>query len=161
MITLKWFFGDKEELKDARYIRNEVFVKEQNVPVSIEDDGNDGACVHLVAYDNEQPVATGRVHITDDDMDYIIGRVATLAEYRGRGISTGIVDALIEACVQMGGNRQIAHVQTAATGFYERLGFKICGEEYDVSGIPHVMMEHFGTNKQCNGKCSICGMRGC
>jgi len=147
MLTLQWFFGDKDDLADAHAIRRTVFIEEQNVSEADEHDGTDGACIHLVAYDNDAPVSTGRIMITRDD--FIIGRVATLKSHRGRGIATGVMQALIDACVVMGGERQILHAQTSARVFYEKLGFTAYGEEFDDAGIPHIAMEHFGTERTC------------
>jgi len=150
MLTMQWFFGDKDELTDAHSIRRAVFIEEQNVPEADEHDGTDGACIHLVAYDGETPVCTGRIMITRDD--FIIGRVATIKSHRGRGIATGVMQALIDACVVMGGERQILHAQISARKFYEKLGFTAYGEEFDDAGIPHIAMEHFGTERSC-AKC--------
>jgi len=150
MLTLQWFFGDKEELTDAHAVRRAVFIDEQNVSEADELDGTDGACIHLVAYENETPISTGRIMITRDD--FIIGRVATLKSHRGRGIATGVMQALIDACCTMGGERQILHAQTHARSFYEKLGFTAYGEEFDDAGIPHIAMEHFGTERKCKNE---------
>ncbi|MCL1786952.1 MAG: GNAT family N-acetyltransferase [Defluviitaleaceae bacterium] len=154
MLTLQWFFGEKEPLTDAHAIRHAVFIEEQNVPEADEHDGTDGACIHLVAYDGDTPVSTGRIMITGaaEGDDFIIGRVATIKSHRGRGIATGVMQALIDACVSMGGQRQVLHAQTSAQGFYEKLNFTAYGEEFMDAGIPHIAMEHFGTEKKC-GKC--------
>jgi len=147
MLTMQWFFGDREALTDAHTIRRVVFIEEQNVPEADELDGTDHACIHLVAYDGETPVSTGRIMVTRED--FIIGRVATIKSHRGQGIATGVMQALIDACVTMGGERQILHAQTHARKFYEKLGFTAYGEEFDDAGIPHIAMEHFGTERQC------------
>lgn len=147
MLTLQWFFGDREPLTDAHTIREAVFMQEQNVPEADEHDGTDGACIHLVAYEGETPVSTGRIMITKED--FIIGRVATLKAYRGRGIATGVMEALIDACATMGGDRKILHAQLTAQSFYEKLGFTPYGEEFLDAGIAHIAMEHFGTNRRC------------
>ena len=147
MITLRWFFGDKDDLADAHAIRRAVFIEEQNVSEADEMDGTDGACIHLVAYENGTPISTGRIMITGED--FIIGRVATVKSHRGQGIATGVMQALINACVTMGGERQVLHAQTHARGFYEKLGFVAYGEEFDDAGIPHIAMEHFGAERAC------------
>ena len=150
MLTLQWFFGDRDPLTDAHLIRNEVFINEQSVPVADEHDGTDGSCVHLVAYEGDIPVSTGRIMINNDD--FVIGRVATIKSHRGRGIATGVMQALIDACVTMGSHRQTLHAQTHARKFYEKLGFTAYGEEFMDAGIPHIAMEHFGTERTCQ-KC--------
>ena len=150
MLTMKWFFGDKDDLKDAHIIRREVFMEEQGVSEADELDGTDDACIHLVIYDEgEKPVATGRIMVTLDD--FIIGRVATVKSHRGQGLGRGVMEALIESCVIMGGERQTLHSQTHARGFYEKLGFTAYGDEFDDAGIPHIAMERFG-GKVCCGK---------
>ena len=147
MIMLQWFWGDKEDLKDAHEVRRAVFIEEQGVPENEEHDGTDAACIHLVAYENDAPVCTGRIMITQED--FVIGRVATLKSHRGRGIAKGVMQALIDACVVMGGERQILHAQLSARGFYEKLGFTAYGDVFDDAGIPHIAMEHFGTERTC------------
>ncbi|MCL2572094.1 MAG: GNAT family N-acetyltransferase [Defluviitaleaceae bacterium] len=118
-------------------------IQESNV-----NDCTDYACAHLVAYEDDKPVGTGRILIFGDD--YIIGRVAVLKSHRGQHLGVGIMQTLIDACCQMGGERQILHAQTHARGFYEKLGFTAYGEEFEEAGIPHICMEHFG-NVRCSG----------
>ena len=149
MLTMTWLFGERDDLTDAYAIRREVFIEEQNVSEADEYDGTDGGCIHLVMYEGDTPVSTGRIMITRDD--FILGRIATIKSHRGRGIGAGVVQTLIDACVQMGGDRQILHSQTHAISFYEKLGFTCYGEEFYDAGIPHVAMEHFGGNPGCAG----------
>ncbi|MCL2362309.1 MAG: GNAT family N-acetyltransferase [Defluviitaleaceae bacterium] len=149
MLTMKWFFAD-DGLEDAHAIRRAVFIEEQGLTEDEEYDGTDYACTHLVAYENDIPIATGRIMLYGDD--YIIGRVAVLKSHRGKNLGLGIMQTLIEACCMMGGERQILHAQTHARGFYEKLGFTAYGEEFEEAGIPHICMEHFGPVKCCGGK---------
>ena len=157
MLTMKWFMGEKDDLADVHAVRREVFMGEQGLSPEEEFDGTDASCVHLLFYDGDAPVCTGRIFIGDDF--FKIGRVATLAAFRGRGIAKKLMQTLINACVSMGGTRQIVHAQIVARGFYESLGFVAYGEEFDEAGIPHVAMEHFGGAKMCGsgGHCGGCG----
>ena len=146
MLTMQWTFGGKG-LEDAHAIRRAVFIDEQGLSEVEEFDGTDHACAHLVAYENNCPIATGRIMITGDD--YKIGRVAVLKAHRGRQLGLGIMQALIDACISMGSERQILHAQTHAKGFYEKLGFTPYGEGFEEAGIPHIAMERFGPIKCC------------
>ena len=148
MITMQWFFGE-QDLEDVYALRRRVFIEEQQIAEADEYEGDDGACIHTVLYVNNAPVATGRVKITKDD--YVIGRVATLAEFRGKGFGRAVMQALIKACCIMGGERQILHAQLHARKFYEDLGFTAYGEEFEEAGIPHICMEHVGMPK---GSCA-------
>ena len=155
MLTLKWFMGDKEDLKDIRAVRKQVFVDELKQSPELVDDGQDGACIHLVAYESGLPISVGRVMITNED--FILGRIATVKGHRNQGIATGIIEALVEACVQMGGNRQILHSQASSKVFYEKIGFKAFGEEFLCFGLPFIAMEHFGGLRKCQGCGKGCG----
>jgi predicted GNAT family N-acyltransferase len=148
MLTLQWFFGE-QDLEDVYDLRRRIFIEEQKIAPEDEYEGDDGACIHVVVYENNIPVSTGRVKITRDD--YVIGRVATLAGHRGKGFGTAVMQALIKACCVMGGERQILHAQLTAQPFYERLGFTPYGEIFEEAGIPHIRMEHFGPPSGCGG----------
>src|SRR5690554_5135574 len=90
--------GTWTELKtDASAVRYVVFVQEQKVPLSIEMDDQDALCVHAVAYDGDQPIATGRLL-----PDAHIGRMAVLADYRGQGIGALVLQQLMAAAQQRG-----------------------------------------------------------
>ncbi|MCL2049863.1 MAG: GNAT family N-acetyltransferase [Defluviitaleaceae bacterium] len=155
MLSIKWFKGNEDDLSDAFAVRREVFINEQKISPENEFTGDDVDCIHIVMYDGEQPIATGRVLLGDND--FKIGRVATIAAYRGRGIATNIVQSLIGACNAMGGSRQYVHAQTAAKAFYEKLGFAVCGEECEIAGVKHVEMERFGGAGKCCGSGGHCG----
>jgi ElaA protein len=155
MLTLKWFMGDKEDLSEIYAIRREVFCQEQGCSEEDEFDGKDGDCIHLLIYDDNQPVSTGRIIIGGDD--FKIGRIATIMTHRGRGIASSLIQTLIGACVKMGGNRQIVHAQLTARSFYEKLGFTAYSDEFTEDGILHIAMEHFGNTKNCPG----CSGGGC
>ena len=164
MITMQFFFGETDDLTDAHAIRRTVFIEEQAISETEEYDGTDSACIHVVAYEDDIPVSTGRVMInppvgtidlgsgeTITHDDYIIGRVATLKSHRGKGLGKAVVESLIKSCIVMGGNRQILHAQTSARDFYESIGFTAYGKAFDEAGIPHIAMEHFG-GIECGGK---------
>jgi len=119
-----------------RAVRYAVFTLEQGVAEAIDFDGTDPPCRHVVAYDAAgTPIGTGRVL-----PDGHLGRIAVLAEWRGRGIGGRITEALIEAA-RGAGHKQVAlNAQTHACGFYERLGFEARGERFIEADIEHVEM---------------------
>ncbi len=56
---------NEEQMKDAFYVREEVFVKEQNVPAEEEIDELENESEHIVVYDSEKPVGAGRWRMKD------------------------------------------------------------------------------------------------
>ncbi len=116
-----------------RSIRERVFVLEQHVPVELEWDGLDPACIHVLAYVNDTvPVGTARLLA-----DGHIGRMAVLRPWRRHGIGSRMLRTLIEVARQQGISGCALNAQTHALGFYERHGFVPEGDVFDDAGMPH------------------------
>ena len=116
-----------------RLIREAVFVEEQNVPIELEWDGLDPHCTHVIAYgEGGKPVATGRL-VADGH----IGRLAVLKPWRGRGVGSHVLRALMAIARSKGLETCELNAQIHAIGFYERHGFVAEGDEFDDAGIAH------------------------
>lgn len=115
-----------------RAIREAVFVVEQNVPVELEWDGLDPACIHAIAWVGGEPVGTAR--LLDDGH---IGRMAVLEQWRGQGIGSQLLQTLIAIARERGMRKCALNAQTHALAFYQRHGFVAEGDEFDDAGIPH------------------------
>lgn len=117
-------------------LRVDVFVVEQQCPYP-ELDGRDvePATVHLWFEGDDGVVAT--IRVLDDGDTRAIGRVATAAAHRGRGLSAQLIEAGIALCeghpITMGAQAHLA-------GWYARFGFRTSGPGYVEDGIPHVPM---------------------
>ncbi|MFQ5635113.1 MAG: GNAT family N-acetyltransferase [Gammaproteobacteria bacterium] len=120
-------------------IRRTVFVVEQAVPEDIEVDEHDAVARHVLAYVNGQAVGTGRI-----TADGRIGRMAVLADYRGRGVGRAILDALVGIGRRAGATRLFLSAQCHAIPFYEKSGFVAEGPVYEEAGIAHRSMEWRG-----------------
>lgn len=118
-----------------RAVREQVFVREQAVPVELEWDDFDPLCQHVVAEAAGTAIGTGRLL-----PDGHIGRMAVLESWRGQGVGS----ALLKALLQMARNRGIRQVklnaQSRAVAFYLRHAFVTEGEEFIEAGIPHRSM---------------------
>jgi predicted GNAT family N-acyltransferase len=120
-----------------RTIRHAVFVQEQRVPEALEWDDADERSYHVLAMSAAgDPVGTGRLKL-----DCQIGRMAVVREWRGRGVGTAILNALLGLARKEGCRVVRLHAQTHAIPFYARQGFVAVGGEFDEAGIPHRAME--------------------
>jgi predicted GNAT family N-acyltransferase len=120
----------------AAPIRFTVFVEEQGVPLDIELDKLDLLSIHAVAFDDEKPVATGRLL-----PDGHIGRMAVLREWRRRGIGALMLQALMERAKERGYREVALSAQVSAVPFYRAHGFVPEGDEYMEAGIRHQAMK--------------------
>ena len=114
-------------------VRQAVFVEEQQVPLEIELDERDPACLHVVAIIGTGcPVGTARMTI-----DGHIGRCAVLKEWRGRGIGSRLVSGLIDMARELDLASVYLNSQIQAVPFYEKLGFHVTGEVFYEANIAH------------------------
>ena len=126
---------DKLE-QDAKFIRKQVFIIEQNIPEEEEWDDQDMISDHFVVYDQDQPIATARLLQNNS-----VGRVAVLKAYRGQGIGRMIMLEIIRQAHQQDRKFLQLSSQVHAISFYEKLGFSIQGDAFDECGIPHIKMQ--------------------
>ncbi len=143
----RWDRLTTDELYGIVRLRNRVFALEQRV--SDEDfDGRDrepdtehwwfGADDETVGYLRLIRPAAGEVHPEGTaPPSWVIGRVATHPEHRGRGIAGRLVAAVLD---RHGHEPFVLHAQEYVAALYERHGFVRFGEPYVEAGIRHVGM---------------------
>ncbi|MEU2350522.1 GNAT family N-acetyltransferase [Modestobacter sp. NPDC049651] len=129
------------ELYGILRLRVDVFVVEQACPYP-ELDGRDAepTTTHLWVAD-DGPDGDGRVlatiRVLHNGEDRAIGRVATAADARSRGLSARLVQRGIELCE---GRTIDIGAQAYLERWYERFGFRRSGPDYDEDGILHLPM---------------------
>lgn len=128
--------GFLEERERIMQVRHAVFVEEQGVPESLENDDKDPLCRHALLLMHDRPVATGRL-----EGDGHIGRIAVIRPLRGKGLGSRIVTFLEGKAKARGLHRVYLGAQLQAIPFYEKLGFRCFGPEFMDAGIPHRYME--------------------
>ena len=125
----------KNNEKEICKIGFEVFVDEQNVPEELEIDGLDDEAKHVLIYNNDEPIGTGRI-LSDGH----IGRVAVLKKYRGLGIGKSVMQELIKWALENNLKKLWLSSQWHAHSFYLDLDFVCEGEIYEEAGIEHIKM---------------------
>lgn len=117
----------------CRAIREQVFIVEQNVPRTEDEDEFDATARHVLARDaGGNPIATGRLATTA-----MIGRMAVLKDWRGKDVGSAILATLLDAARTLGYSAVELHAQASAVPFYEKLGFARYGEEFEECAIKH------------------------
>lgn len=121
---------------DAAAIRRDVFMVEQGY--AEEFDEIDDRAVHIVLYDAGAPVAACRVF--EEAEGYYIGRLAAVDSRRGQGLGSRILQEAEKVIRSRGGKTVILSARCAARPFYEKYGYRACGEVYRDEGQPHIEM---------------------
>ncbi len=128
--------GPTEDLDACLDIRREVFIVEQNVDENIEMDGLEDQGIHVLVTESGTPAGTARIMVEGSIGK--IGRVAVLKRYRGLGLG----QVLMKECARILRNMpQVTKAklgaQVHALSFYEKLGYRVDGDEYIEADIPH------------------------
>ena len=121
--------------KDAKRIREQVFIQEQNIAVEDEWDAEDAVALHFIVYDQDQAIATARLLKNNS-----IGRVAVLKSHRSLGVGKWLMQQIIQHAQDEKREFLKLSSQVHAVQFYAALGFKVAGEAYLDCGIPHMDM---------------------
>lgn len=120
-------------------LRHQVFVVGQDVPDWIERDELDAVADHVVALQDGELLATGRL-VTRADGTGVIGRMAVAAPARGQGVGAAVLRRLEQQAVERGLTDVELHAQLHARRFYDRAGYAPFGEVYLEAGIEHLSM---------------------
>ncbi len=124
------------DIDTCRALRREVFIEEQGVSEADEVDGRDDAAIHLLAFVGDAPTGTARLLLKGNTGK--IGRVCVLMGARGTGLGAALIRAALdELRRQPGVTSASLGSQSHATGFYEKLGFRVVSDEFIDAGIPH------------------------
>lgn len=121
---------------DAYAVRKQVFMDEQGF--STELDETDKIATHVILYDNDKPIATGRIYQENDE--YHIGRICVLKAYRKNHLASIVMQTLEEIGFKQTDTIYLS-AQIQAKGFYEKLGYQAYGDEYMDEHCPHIMMK--------------------
>jgi GNAT superfamily N-acetyltransferase len=101
----------------------------------------DGA-VAFGAFAGDELVAVGLVGPDGGPGSWRVRGMATAPHARGRGAGSHVLKALVEHAIAEGATRLWCNARTPARSLYERAGFRVTSDEFDVPRIgPHYRME--------------------
>lgn len=109
--------------------------------------GDDAEGRYLGAYDGQHLVSTGNIRAEDcpgreGTSAWRVRGMATEPAYRGQGLGTRILDALVSHAEREGAEVVWANIRPAAQSLYARAGWSPVGEPWDDPEIgPHLRMD--------------------
>ena len=127
MSRLRFFTVEDSDMARVRAIRRQVFVQDLGVPEQQEFDRAD-----LPGADTVYALLTAE------------GKALGTGAARGQGSGRRLVTALVRRAAEQGARRVPVDARLEAVGFYEKLGFVPCGEQFMQRGMRHLPMELTG-----------------
>jgi ribosomal protein S18 acetylase RimI-like enzyme len=94
------------------------------------------------AFERDELLAVGFVAPDGPPGSWRVRAMATVAAARGRGLGGAVLAALVEHAREHGAARVWCNARTPARAFYERAGFRVISEEFEIAPIgSHYVME--------------------
>lgn len=105
---------------------------------------DDPAAGHFGAYLGGEPAGIASVFPQEYDgvpTAWRLRGMATTPAARGTGLGGLLLEACVDHVREAGGTLLWCNARTPARGFYERYGFEVVGEEFEITDIgPHYVM---------------------
>ncbi|MDF0727965.1 GNAT family N-acetyltransferase [Cytobacillus sp. S13-E01] len=127
-----------EQMNDAYTIRRIVFIDEQQVPEEEEFDQYENESIHVVLYDNQEPIGNGRFRTIDGIGK--VERICVLESARNKGAGKVIMEKMEQIARSEGISKLKLNAQTHAEKFYKNIGYTTVSDIFMDAGIPHVAM---------------------
>ena len=132
------FYSGQDDLTEVKKIRQQVFQQELGFSVEIDEDGQDDFCMHVLAFDGEVPVATGRISF--EGWEFVISKVAVLKEQRGKAYGDFIVRMMGDKAMISYATQVKLEAFESTVPFFEKIGFKVTGVAGELAGYKLVQM---------------------
>ena len=128
-------------IRDTRPLRHAVLRPHESIDAII---GHELADAFAVGgFDDDQRlIAVGFVSPDGGPGAWRVRGMATAPEARGQGAGSAVLAALVEHARARGATRVWCNARIAARTLYERGGFQVTSEQFDIPEIgPHYVME--------------------
>lgn len=123
------------------YVRFQVFVEEQGVPLDLEMDGSDQVATSFLMFLDHAPIGTMR-YIRLDDHTLKLGRIALLKPYRHQGYGRALMRWFDTYALSIFKKVTLTlHAQRSVQSFYEACGYRPLGDPFFEAGIEHIEMK--------------------
>ena len=139
-MTIKQIDYGSKEYKQMLALRYEVLRKPLNITFRDEELKKEKNDLLIGAFDEDKIL--GCCLLTKMDNDCVrLRQMAVQNNLQGKGIGASMMNFAENVAMDAGYKKIIMHARKTAIGFYEKLGYKVSGEEFEEISIPHFIME--------------------
>ena len=131
--------GSKEYLQMVN-LRNDILRKPLGLTLSNDELECEKNEILIGAFEDDKMLGCCML-VKEGEKHCRLRQMAVLNNLQGKGIGRALM-TFAENIARDRGYRKISmHARKTALGFYERLGYKVSGEEFSELSIPHYIME--------------------
>jgi ribosomal protein S18 acetylase RimI-like enzyme len=127
-------------IADTRPLRQAVLRPHQSLEDLAAHEAPDAFAVGV--FEGDELISVGFVVPEGGPGDWRVRGMATAQAARGRGAGAAVLDALVAHALAQGAERIWCNARTRALSLYERAGFRVASDEFELPEIgPHHVME--------------------
>ena len=139
-MALKIIDHGTEEYQQMLQLRDAVLRKPLGLHFSAEEIEKEKANLLIAAYEDKQML--GCCMLVEESPDTVrLRQMAVINDLQGKGIGKALMTFAENLARDRGYKTITMHARKNAIGFYEKLGYKTNGNEFEELTIPHYVME--------------------
>ena len=139
-MALKQIDHGTREYEQMLKLRNEILRKPLGLTYSHDELAREKEDILIGAFDDDEMLACCLL-TKEDNKSLRLRQMAVQNNLQGKGIGASMMNFAELLARDKGFQKLIMHARKTALGFYEKLGYKVVGDEFIEVTIPHYVME--------------------
>lgn len=120
-------------------LRNEILRKPLGLMLTSQELEEDKDCTLIGAFEDD--IMLGCCMLQKEKSDIVLRQMAVRNQLQGKGIGRALMNFAEVIAHDIGYREMRMYARKAVQGFYEKLGYKSIGEDFEKLGILHVIMK--------------------
>lgn len=139
-MPLKIIDHGSREYQQMVQLRNDILRKPLKLTLTPEELEKEKDEILIGAFEEEKMLGCCMLIIVDPGT-VRLRQMAVLNNLQGKGIGRALMQFAENIARDRGFKKIIMHARKSAAGFYEKLGYQVCSEEFEEVTLPHYEME--------------------
>lgn len=139
-MALKIIDHGSKEYAQMVQLRTEILRKPLGMTFTAEELEKEKENIHIAAFEDDKMLGCCML-IRQEGKEIRLRQMAVLNNLQGKGIGKAILIFAENIARDLGFKEITMHARKTAVLFFEKLGYRIIGDEFLELGIPHVEME--------------------
>jgi ribosomal protein S18 acetylase RimI-like enzyme len=139
-MALKIIDHGSREYQQMVQLRNDLLRRPLGLTFTPEELEKEKEEILIGAFEEEKMLGCCML-IKQDPATVRLRQMAVLNNLQGKGIGRALMQFAENIARDRGFHKITMHARKTAIGFYEKLGYRVCGQEFEEVTIPHYVME--------------------
>ncbi len=139
-MALKQIDHGTKEYQQMVKLRNDILRQPLGLSFTEDELAREKEDILIGAFDDDEMLACCLLTRTDSS-SVRLRQMAVQNNLQGKGIGASMMNFAETIARDKGFKKMVMHARKTALGFYEKLGYKVVGDEFTEVTIPHFVME--------------------